>query len=106
MFQILRFSLSCTSVDDIAIAYIGVMPKLKAIDLSHTKVKGTSHGPNHIRLFYLMHLIIANMQTFHKTKQAKILNSLILVCVDILFCQNIPNNCIKEKGKEPLDQIL
>ncbi|XP_010055863.2 uncharacterized protein LOC104443990 [Eucalyptus grandis] len=34
------FSLSRTSVDDIAIAYIGVMPKLKAIDLSHTKVKG------------------------------------------------------------------
>ncbi|KAF8027816.1 hypothetical protein BT93_E0673 [Corymbia citriodora subsp. variegata] len=34
------FSLSHTSVDDIAIAYIGVIPKLKAIDLSHTKVKG------------------------------------------------------------------
>ncbi|KAK3429438.1 hypothetical protein EUGRSUZ_E00859 [Eucalyptus grandis] len=34
------FSLSHTSVDDIAIAYVGMMPKLKAIDLSHTKVKG------------------------------------------------------------------
>ncbi|KAI3422973.1 uncharacterized protein J3R85_011490 [Psidium guajava] len=33
-------SLSHTSVDDIAIAYISVMLKLTAIDLSHTKVKG------------------------------------------------------------------
>ncbi|XP_030470153.1 uncharacterized protein LOC115688468 isoform X2 [Syzygium oleosum] len=34
------FSLSHTSVDDIAIAYISVIPKLRAIDLSHTRVKG------------------------------------------------------------------
>lgn len=34
--------LSNTSVDDIALSYIGLMPSLKEIDLSNTNIKGTS----------------------------------------------------------------
>jgi len=35
-------SLSHTSVDDVALAYISLMPSLKAVDLSNTNIKGTN----------------------------------------------------------------
>ncbi|KAA8528237.1 hypothetical protein F0562_035512 [Nyssa sinensis] len=36
-------SLSCTRIDDLAISYISMMPSLKVINLSNTKVKGLIH---------------------------------------------------------------
>ncbi|KAK4262882.1 hypothetical protein QN277_028381 [Acacia crassicarpa] len=36
-------SLSETPIDDAAISYIGTMPSLKAVDLSHTVIKGFMH---------------------------------------------------------------
>ncbi|XP_028774773.1 uncharacterized protein LOC114744074 [Neltuma alba] len=36
-------SLSETPIDDAAISYIGMMPSLKAVDLSHTIIKGFMH---------------------------------------------------------------
>lgn len=38
-----NLSLSNTSVDDMALSYIGMMPSLKVVDLSNTKIKGTIH---------------------------------------------------------------
>ncbi|XP_022721374.1 toll-like receptor 3 isoform X2 [Durio zibethinus] len=37
--------LSHTSIDDVALSYISLMPSLKVIDLSDTKVKGFIHRP-------------------------------------------------------------
>ena len=44
-------SLSGTPIDDVAISYIGMMPSLKALDLSHTIIKGITYVTNLLILF-------------------------------------------------------
>ncbi|KAL6182357.1 hypothetical protein ACLB2K_043780 [Fragaria x ananassa] len=42
------FSISHTSVDDVAISYIGMMPSVKDVDLSNTNIKGVIYQAEHV----------------------------------------------------------
>ncbi|KAL6177401.1 hypothetical protein ACLB2K_048927 [Fragaria x ananassa] len=42
------FSISHTSVDDVTISYIGMMPSVKDVDLSNTKIKGVIYQAEHV----------------------------------------------------------
>ena len=68
-------SLSHTSIDDVALSYISLMPSLKVIDLSNTNIKGKVSSTNTLKLL----LIWINHEYCHTRDSFTVLLSLLLL---------------------------
>ena len=68
-------SLSHTSIDDVALSYISLMPSLKVIDLSNTNIKGKVSSTNTLKLL----LIWINHEYCHTRVSFTVLLSLLLL---------------------------